>query len=458
MRAEAGRGEEALRAQAEAREQLSSIRRWQTMGTHHVDGIMTSGIAAPQFIQTASNVRAMQGALGIEEDGVWGPKTELAFRTRLAAEEEETLEELRRGTQVAVLTRPQQSTKSLSPNAILGKTPAAKKAAGTGAESKQLVPPEASKQKPLPEAARLLAQSLNTPEGIGRAYDRILAEKEAAWRSFSTGRANPRSPQGRALAREQAKLYTEWKEVENEKERAIAGWYRKRNEAAYAESPDKLSEVALEDAKASMQKQGYSTGSYPKNRKVHDMRQVFSSAEEIFTYMGSVLNYCTAESQQEHMCNIYSIHLEDGTTEYAAGPVYTGMHDNVILPYLLYTGAEMGLREIMEEYAGTEIQYEGMLHSHPYCKGHEDDKFSEGDAVVALLSGKIWLTAPNGTVYALEKGRAPKVLGASLLRDTTYGKANEEQFAAVRKPENFIVPGVRGYDVRADYEEMDDGR
>lgn len=50
------------------------------------------------------------------------------------------------------------------------------------------------------------------------------------------------------------------------------------------------------------------------------------------------------------------------------------------------------------------------------------------------------------------------MLGASLLRDTTYGKANEEQFAVVRKPENFIVPGVRGYDVRADYEEMDDGR
>lgn len=67
---------------------------------------------------------------------------------------------------------------------------------------------------------------------------------------------------------------------------------------------------------------------------------------------------------------------------------------------------------------------------------------------------EICLTAP----YASKKGRAPKVLEESLLRDTTYGKANEEQFAVVRKPENFIVPGVRGYDVRADYEEMDDGR
>ena len=58
----------------------------------------------------------------------------------------------------------------------------------------------------------------------------------------------------------------------------------------------------------------------------------------------------------------------------------------------------------------------------------------------------------------LRKKKSAKGAGASLLRDTTYGKANEEQFAVVRKPENFIVPGVRGYDVRADYEEMDDGR
>lgn len=43
----------------------------------------------------------------------------------------------------------------------------------------------------------------------------------------------------------------------------------------------------------------------------------------------------------------------------------------------------------------------------------------------------------------LRKKKSAKGAGASLLRDTTYGKANEEQFAAVRKPENFIVPGVR---------------
>ena len=54
-------------------EQLAATKRWQEMERHHVDGIMTSGMTAPTFIQTDTNVRAMQGALGVKEDGVWGP-------------------------------------------------------------------------------------------------------------------------------------------------------------------------------------------------------------------------------------------------------------------------------------------------------------------------------------------------------------------------------------------------
>ena len=48
--------------------------------------------------------------------------------------------------------------------------------------------------------------------------------------------------------------------MEKEKERAIAGWYRKRNEAAYAESPHKLIEVALEDAKGLCRKMALQSG------------------------------------------------------------------------------------------------------------------------------------------------------------------------------------------------------
>ena len=187
--------------------------------------------------------------------------------------------------------------------------------------------------------------------------------------------------------------------MENEKERAIAGWYRKRNEAAYAESPDKLIEVALEDAKASMQKQGYSTGSYPKNRKVHDMRQVFSSAEAFFTYVGSQMNDWTKESGQEHMCNVYSLHNEDGTVEYFSGSVYTGSRNDVIIPYLENIGTQGITVELAGNYLNGDVRFEGVLHSHPNDRKTDNDQFSWGDA-----SGKIYLTTPHGHVYALDKG------------------------------------------------------
>ena len=312
--------------------------------------------------------------------------------------------------------------------------------------------------RPIPEAAGAVARSLNTLEGINRAYDQIIAEKEAAWRSLDTRGVNPRSQEGRALMREKGALYTDWKETERAKAKAVAAWYRARNEAAYAQSPDALIDLVVADAREAMQSQGYSSNSYPKNRKVYNATQLFSSEEKLFTYMGSMLNYWSAESNQEHMCNIYSIHLNDGTTEYIAGPVYTGKHDNVILPYLLYSGAEAGLMELSEEYVGVDIQYEGMLHSHPYCSGHENDKFSSGDAAVALLSGRIWLTAPNGIVYALERGRAVEAFGASLFRDTAFGEKNKGTIDAIRASENYLVPNMRGYDVTQDYQQVDDRR
>ena len=71
---------------------------------------------------------------------------------------------------------------------------------------------------------------------------------------------------------------------------------------------------------------------------------------------------------------------------------------------------------------------------------------------------KIWLTAPNGTVYALEQGKAMKALGASLFRDTAHGNANKEIIDAIRAPENYLVSNQRGYDVTQDYLQADDWR
>lgn len=109
----------------------------------------------------------------------------------------------------------------------------------------------------IPEAAGVLARSMNTPEGISRVYDRAIAEKEVAWRGFDIRGANPRSPEGRALILERAQLYTAWNETEREKARAIAGWYRRRNEAAWAKSPDALIDVAVKDAEEFIWKNGF---------------------------------------------------------------------------------------------------------------------------------------------------------------------------------------------------------
>ena len=260
-----------------------------------------------------------------------------------------------------------------------------------------------------------------------------MAEKEAAWRSFSTGRANPRSPQGRALAREQGKLYTEWKEVEKEKERAIAGWYRKRNEAAYAESPDKLIEVALEDAKGFVQENGFTEWNYPHNAVVDGKSMLFGEEEELFLYSGSVLNYLTGYSGLEHMCGIYAVSWDDGSTEYISGPVVSGMETknskNGIIPFAASFISAQAYTDNMERiFAGAKVKFEGILHSHPsYESGgvyDNNDSFSWGDGLAALLAGKIWLTTQDGSMYALNEADAAPLVLPALICDIAVTYAN----------------------------------
>ena len=80
-----------------------------------------------------------------------------------------------------------------------------------------------------------------------------------------------------------------------------------------------------------------------------------------------------------------------------------------------------------------------------------------GKRYVGRAWGKIWLTTQEETVYALEKGKAMKALGASLFRDTAYGNANKK-IDAIRAPENYLVSNQRGYDVTQDYLQVDDWR
>lgn len=55
-----------------------------------------------------------------------------------------------------------------------------------------------------------------------------------------------------------------------------------------------------------------------------------------------------------------------------------------------------------------------MLHSHPQWDGNstDNDRFSYGDSLVAVLSGKIYLTTPHGEVYALDREDGRKLINS----------------------------------------------
>jgi hypothetical protein len=59
----------------------------------------------------------------------------------------------------------------------------------------------------------------------------------------------------------------------------------------------------------------------------------------------------------------------------------------------------------------------GLLHSHPDNRSIDNDGFSAGDALVATVSGKIYLTTPYGNVYALDKWHGALMLLPSGFRE-----------------------------------------
>ena len=60
----------------------------------------------------------------------------------------------------------------------------------------------------------------------------------------------------------------------------------------------------------------------------------------------------------------------------------------------------------------------GMLHAHPNDRKTDNDQFSWGDGLVAAASGKIYLTTPNGNVYALDRLDGSKIVLPGMLRET----------------------------------------
>lgn len=114
-----------------------------------------------------------------------------------------------------------------------------------------------------------------------------------------------------------------------------------------------------------------------------------------------------------------------------------------------------------------------MLHSHPSrANGEDNDEFSLGDAIVSVVSGRIYLTTPEGYVYALDRKDGWKLIVPGYKRERVnaadwqlyYGSVTEEELPkwivealaedyvakqdAKSKGSNFVTFDINTYNTR----------
>lgn len=170
-----------------------------------------------------------------------------------------------------------------------------------------------------------------------------------------------------------------------------------------------------------------------------------------------MMNRLTEESNQEHMCNVYFVEWENGDVEYMTGPICTGEHGNVVNPYLTDPFGTKAAEKLSKIYPGVKVRYMGLLHSHPDNRSIDNDGFSAGDALVATVSGKIYLTTPYGNVYVLDKWHGALMLLPSGFRELMVLENNYLRSNSI--PESEWPVGLKWYmdNVLAEYDKKTRG-
>ncbi|MBQ7113402.1 MAG: hypothetical protein IJO10_04105 [Clostridia bacterium] len=122
---------------------------------------------------------------------------------------------------------------------------------------------------------------------------------------------------------------------------------------------------------------------------------------------------------------------------------------------------------------GAKVEHLGMLHSHPSrANGEDNDEFSLGDAIVSVVSRRIYLTTPEGYVYALDRKDGWKLIVPGYKRERVnaadwqlyYGSVTEEELPkwivealaedyvakqdAKSKGSNFVTFDINTYNTR----------
>ena len=140
--------------------------------------------------------------------------------------------------------------------------------------------------------------------------------------------------------------------------------------------------------------------------KGSDGRPDFSTNKDaVVVYASNLLNLTTARENKEACCNLYSVMI-DGKRHYFTGEIFVGEMDNVIAPYLSDVQWEKLATALQGAINFQLVQYEGFMHSHPYYSKSNEYSGGTGDSLVALLSGDIYLTTPDGHIFDLTREQA----------------------------------------------------
>ena len=481
------------------------------------------GYEPPAMVSNRARVESMQDILGVKVDGLWGPQTQAAYDARRQEEAalrtqqargERGLVPLQGGVDDGYVSAVPEGP--MIPNRVYAErdkaAALAKQYRGTlGSTTLQggiddnyvsAVPegpmiPNRVKAGDTPtlvekvyqgllgvaqqksgEAGRMAMNEERTereensfimsPAEIAARYDPKIASAEAAYRNFNMTGVNTHTPEGRAKMQKRKELYDAWRELVRNKEATISEAYGRLYAAAYAESPEKLIGIALQDAKQFLWGNSYAKDNYPQDAPIGNVDAIFQSEDELFTYSGSLLNYLTKYSGQEHMCPIYVVIRSNGAKEYVMGTVSTGETGNVIDPYVdSVKAAKTNESRLSAMYGGVPVRYLGILHSHPGRGTDNNSEFSAGDGLVAAISGKIWLTTEDGSMYALDRGQGLPIILPGAVRDgivmfqkalndlkipwpswLTDRQAFVQQHDARTNGANFEVIGAKSYDAR----------
>jgi hypothetical protein len=339
------------------------------------------GYAAPGMVHQR-DVKIMQEALGnVTVDGIWGPETDGAYKARIGAENGPTnASSLPISSGAEIAARIAERLDQISSN--------------TG--NKSVPVPVVDSKAPLPYTG---SGSIPKVQPYQQTITQALIRPAASATAARTTNAGNKPDLGKQPVK--SRPIVKPSEFMPNAYTDTYGEYPRSYGAARPVTDSQPSTDHGSDAGRTWTPKDEDTS---KNGD-YDQYNVSPNKAAVIVYASNLLNLITAQENKEACCNLYSV-IIDGKKYYFTGDVYIGEVDNVIAPYLSDIQWE-SLEAVLQGAVDFKlVQYEGFMHSHPYYGSSNKYSGGTGDSLVALLSGNIYLTTPDGHIFDLTRKQA----------------------------------------------------